>query len=128
VWSSSHKVLPGIRIPFLAINAADDPIVQDVPVDAGGNPWTVMVLTSGGGHLGWFEAAPHKGQVQRWVRKPVLEWLKVAGELLVRGHKAQPLVEQDGFIVEIGREHLGCKKVEDVVAMEDAGEGLVRGL
>jgi predicted alpha/beta-fold hydrolase len=125
LWSSSDTVLPRVRIPFLAINAADDPLIPVVPLDAGGNPWAVMVLSSGGGHLGWFEAAPCKGRVQRWVRKPVLEWLKVAGELLVHGHRVQPLIEKDGFIVEIGREHLGCKKVEDIVAVEDVGEDRV---
>ena len=30
MWASSHKVLPDIRVPFLAVNAADDPIVQEV--------------------------------------------------------------------------------------------------
>ena len=30
-WASSHKVLPDIRVPFLTVNAADDPIVQEVP-------------------------------------------------------------------------------------------------
>ena len=32
-YASSHKVLGNIRIPFLSINAANDPVVQEVPVD-----------------------------------------------------------------------------------------------
>ncbi|KAG6333128.1 hypothetical protein ID866_5955 [Astraeus odoratus] len=62
-YAASHKVLGEVRIPFLAINAADDPVVQDVPMDAKGNEFVIMTLTSHGGHLGWFE--PDAGWGQR---------------------------------------------------------------
>jgi predicted alpha/beta-fold hydrolase len=131
VWSSSHKMLPDIKVPFLAINAADDPIVQEVPKGTGDDSWATMVLTTTGGHLGWFEASS-SGQIQRWVKKPVLEWLRVVGEHIVHDlNKGRPLVERDGFLTEEGRDNLGCKEingVDFVVAGEGEGSGLKQGL
>ncbi|KAJ7452448.1 Alpha/Beta hydrolase protein [Mycena galericulata] len=54
-WGSSHNVVQNIRVPYLAINSADDPIVQHVPMNGGGNGMAVMALTACGGHLGWFQ-------------------------------------------------------------------------
>jgi len=131
VWSSSHKVLPDIKVPFLAINAADDPIVHEVPKSTGGDSWATMILTTTGGHLGWFEASS-SGQVQRWVKKPVLEWLRVVGEHIVHDHaKGRALVERDGFLTEVGRDDLGCKEIDGVgivAAGEGEGSGLLQGL
>jgi len=126
-WASSHKVLGGIRVPYLAINSADDPIVQVYPTDTD-NGWVTLAITPGGGHLGWFEA--ENGKVMRWVRKPVLEWLRAAGEDLVhdlgRGHA---LAEKDGFLAEKGRDDLGCKVVDvgELVITEQEG-GVIQGL
>jgi predicted alpha/beta-fold hydrolase len=129
-WASSHKVLPDIKVPFLAVNAADDPIVQEVPVDAGGTGWVTMVLTPKGGHLGWFERALPSGEVPRWITKPVLEWLKLNGEDIVyEGTKGRPLYEEDGFIKEVGRPGLGCKEIEGGGIITGAAEGgLLQGL
>ena len=128
-WASSHKVLGDIRIPFLAINAADDPVVRDVPMDAAGNGWVTLALTCGGGHLGWFEPAP-TGGVQRSIKKPVLEWLKVTGEQIVYGGERGPeLYELDGFLKERGRDHLGIKEIDGggLVVTKDKG-GFLQGL
>jgi len=57
IWGSSHNMVQHITVPFLAINAGDDPIVRHVPVNNGGNGLVVMELTKGGGHLGWFQGA-----------------------------------------------------------------------
>jgi predicted alpha/beta-fold hydrolase len=122
-WSSSHKLLDKVQIPFLAINSADDPIVQDVPTDVGGNGLVALAITSGGGHLGWFESTPGAlAQLQRWITKPVTEWLRAVGEDLVHETpRGLPLHEVDGFIKEVGgRDDLGCKEVE--------GGGSVTGL
>ncbi|OBZ74867.1 hypothetical protein A0H81_05129 [Grifola frondosa] len=52
LWASSHNVLADVRVPLLAINANDDPIVQDLPRDVGGNELIALAVTKGGGHLG----------------------------------------------------------------------------
>ena len=131
VWSSSHKVLPDIRVPFLSINAADDPIVQDVPVNAGGNGWVTMVTTPKGGHLGWFEPTLPSGEVPRWIKKPVLEWLKLVGEDLVhKESRGRALYEEDGFLKEVGRADIGCKETDGggIVASTERKGGLLQGL
>jgi len=52
-WAGSHHKLPGIRVPFLAINSIDDPIVAEIPIEeASRNPWVCLALTKYGGHLG----------------------------------------------------------------------------
>jgi predicted alpha/beta-fold hydrolase len=55
--SSSDSVM-NIRVPFLAIHAVDDPIVNDAAVpyeEVKKNPYAVMCTTSLGGHLSFFE-------------------------------------------------------------------------
>ena len=120
VWGSSHNMVQHIRVPFLAINAGDDPIVSSAPMDSGGNGLVVMELTKGGGHVGWFQVGP--GHVNRWTTKPVLEWLKLFGRDVV--HHPKPggrslFVGEDGFLREEGVDDLGCKEIE--------GGGLVNG-
>ncbi|KAH6854286.1 Alpha/Beta hydrolase protein [Chaetomium sp. MPI-CAGE-AT-0009] len=70
--SSSDAVL-GIRIPFLAISALDDPIaVYDaIPFqEFTRNPYTVLLTTSLGGHISWFEVGGG-----RWHAKPICDFL-----------------------------------------------------
>lgn len=124
-WCSSDKIVPQIRVPFLAINAADDPVVRHVPMDGGGNNFVVMTLTKGGGHLGWFQAGP--GYVDRWTTKPVIEWLKLMGQDLVQdlAPKGRRLfTDVDGFLREEGREELGVK-VLDGGGIIDGNKGQV---
>ena len=119
-WGSSHKMVQHITVPFLAINAGDDPVVRSVPMDGSGNGLVIMELTKGGGHLGWFQAGP--GYVNRWTTKPVLEWLKLVGQDIVHDPKprGRPLfVGEDGFLREEGLDSLGCKEIQ--------GGGLVDG-
>lgn len=131
VWASSHKVLADIRVPFLAINAEDDPIVQVLPVEAGGNPFVAFAVTKKGGHLGWFETDEKTGYVRRWLRKPVVEWLKAVREdLIVEGRQDMSTHVVDGFLKEVGRDDIGCKEVGKgghVVGVEGEG-GLLAGL
>jgi len=116
IWASSHKVLGDIRVPFLTINSTDDPVVRSVPEDAAGNGFVAMVMTSGGGHLGWFETSDQMYEVRRWIKKPILEWLRAIGEDIVReGSRGLPLHRIDGFLKEVGRDDLGCKEVDDEV-------------
>ncbi|KAK4242489.1 Alpha/Beta hydrolase protein [Achaetomium macrosporum] len=71
--SSSDAVL-AIRIPFLAISALDDPIAvrEAIPFqEFTQNPYTVLLTTSLGGHLSWFEMGGG-----RWHARPICNFLK----------------------------------------------------
>jgi predicted alpha/beta-fold hydrolase len=133
LWASSHKVVKDIKVPFLAINAADEPVVQDAPMDGADNGLAVMVLTRGGGHLGWFEAGEAYREVNRWYTKPVLEWLQLNGEYVAcdGNSRASPLyVNENGFLKEEGgRDELGCKEIEGGGMIDGSGgEGMLQGL
>jgi hypothetical protein len=121
-WSRSDNVLSSIRVPYLAINARDDPLVLECPQDSGGNGWVTLAFTARGGHLGWFEAGK-KGQTKRWITKPVLEWSKGLVESLslddcgnIKGRQCRPYREVDGFLKEFGREEYGCREIAGVDA------------
>ncbi|KAI6109175.1 AB-hydrolase YheT [Pisolithus croceorrhizus] len=130
-YASSHKVLGDVRIPFLAINTADDPVVQEVPMDAKGNEWVIMALTSHGGHLGWFEADESWGQVRRWIKRPVLEWFHATAEVLQWEKPQYPDIrEVDGYLTEVGRETLGCMVTdkEQIIRGTEGQAGIMAGL
>lgn len=134
VWGSSHELLGKVKVPLLALNADDDPIVRILPIDAGPDalgPWVVFGVTRGGGHLGWFERGSYWGHLKRWVSNPVIEWLKATGEGMVRERqRGRKLVEVDGFLKEEGGNNIGCKVVEGgghIVGAESE-EGLLAGL
>ncbi|KAI0941687.1 hypothetical protein AcW1_003505 [Taiwanofungus camphoratus] len=132
-WASCHDKLDRVRVPLLAISAADDPVVlADPPYEVGGNGWVVLAVTKKGGHLGWFEASgPGLFGVTRWVTKPILEWLRAIGDdMVVDVGRGKPLHEVDGFLKEIGRDDIGCIEIEGggrVVGIEGE-EGLLAGL
>ncbi|KAF8212259.1 Alpha/Beta hydrolase protein [Mycena galopus ATCC 62051] len=111
-WGSSHKVVSEIRVPYLAINSADDPVVRDVPMNGGGNGMVIMALTASGGHLGWFQAGPG-GKTDRWIKGPVLEWMSLMGNDVV--HPTSPagprVYFEDGYYREEGRAG-GFKEIE----------------
>ena len=129
-YSSSHKVLGNIRIPFLSINAADDPVVQEVPVGETENEWVVMALTPNGGHLGWFESDSGWGQVRRWVCAPVIEWLRATAEDVCRNRHSIKKLEVDGLLTEEGSERLGYKVVGEqlIIIGAEVGAGTMAGL
>ncbi|KAJ7104090.1 Alpha/Beta hydrolase protein [Mycena belliarum] len=110
-WASSGHLVQDIDVPFLAINASDDPVVSYVPFDDGGNKHVVTVLTPQGGHLGWFETSR-----KRWTTKPILEWLQLAGRDLLPDRT--PLecpfyMDNDGYVRMERDDKLGCKEVGD---------------
>ncbi|PPQ79112.1 hypothetical protein CVT24_012787 [Panaeolus cyanescens] len=130
-WGSSHDMVKKVTVPFLAINAADDPVVRHVPMDGGGNGLVVMELTDRGGHLGWFQAGP--GYIDRWTTKPVLEWLKLVGNDIIhekRQRGPEMFVDDDGFTRERGREHLGFKVLPGGGPIDGNGgeDGMFQGL
>jgi len=132
VWASSHDLLPKIRVPLLAINAADDPLVPRLPVDTDRyalSPWVAFSVTEEGGHLGWFEQTSHFG-VKRWISKPVTEWMRLMGDVMMDTRRMKPLRQIDGFMKEEGRDDIGYQRVEGgghVVGAEGQ-EGLLAGL
>jgi len=53
VWASNHRHISSIRVPFLAINAADDLIVGFTPAEETAHGQTcALAVTASGGHLG----------------------------------------------------------------------------
>jgi hypothetical protein len=124
-------MLSHVTVPLLTINAGDDPVVRHVPTENKENGNVVMVLTRSGGHLGWFQGSTD-GQNDRWTTKPVLEWLKVMGKDVVHVPKQRGssiYVDEEGFLREKEREHLGCRRIEGGGIIEgDVGEGVLQGL
>ncbi|KAF5367411.1 hypothetical protein D9758_003633 [Tetrapyrgos nigripes] len=116
---SSHYAIKDIKIPYLAVNAADDPVVRHVPMDGGENPNVVMVLTGLGGHLGWFVDGAGR---ERWTTKPVLEWLRLHGEVAAKGDSkpGKVWVDEEGYLRDeaFGME-FGCR--------EKYGGGVISG-
>ncbi|KAK0477361.1 Alpha/Beta hydrolase protein [Armillaria novae-zelandiae] len=105
-WASSHYVLPDIRVPLLTLNARDDPVVRRIPASVD-NPYVIMASTKGGGHLGWFLS---KGD--KWIRKPVLEWLRMSGREIVPNNRERTIsLGEDGFLREEGERNIGCKEI-----------------
>ncbi|KAJ5699639.1 hypothetical protein N7536_002652 [Penicillium majusculum] len=78
--ATSTDSMLAIRIPFLCVQAEDDPIAcrEALPYqEMTQTPYGVMLTTSWGGHLGWFELGG-----SRWFVKPVANFLnKMAREI-----------------------------------------------
>ncbi|KAK7453463.1 hypothetical protein VKT23_011736 [Stygiomarasmius scandens] len=138
-WASSHYVLPKVRKPLLVINANDDPVVKHVPTgqEEVGNNCTVVVVTGGGGHLGWFEVGEGKENdgsfmtptlasdsagLTRWIKQPVVEWLRMVAEDFDFSQtqnldqvKPRPVYEDsDGWLREAGLDEERIQKDGDV--------------
>jgi uncharacterized protein len=119
--SSSYDKLDTIRIPFLALNSDDDPIVPWAPQDYDRNEWFTLVVTCGGGHMGWFQSGK---AVDQWARRPVLEWLRATAEdVILEPRKIREIEWRDGWLVEDGSEHLGCREVGDGGTTQGGHEG-----
>lgn len=92
--ASSVDSLLAIRIPFLTVQAEDDPIAhrEAIPYqEFCQTPYGVLLTTSWGGHLGWFELGGG-----RWFVKPIINFLnKMVGEVDL---EAPLQVEKPGMI------------------------------
>ena len=120
-------VLPDIRVPYMGINSDDDPIANDIPLDIT-NKWVTIVATPEGGHLGWFEK--EGGIMKRWIRKPVLEWLKLTAEGIVLDHRRpRSIYRKDDWLVQDGRDDLGVTVIQQgtVVQGVEGEAGLFAG-
>src|SRR5216684_4093503 len=126
-YAASHQVLGDIRVPFLAINSDDDPIVKHVPIYETDNEWVILVVTRGGGHLGWFGTTGNGPR--RWISQQALEWLKATAEKIdVPRRAARNIIIVDGWLVESGREHLGCRdKGEERIEQGTKQNGMLAG-
>lgn len=114
-WASS---LADVRIPLLTLNAKDDPVAYSTPHGMA-NENICMVITPGGGHLGWFESWN-----TRWVTRPVLQWCKMIVEdfVLERMHGRETYIAEGGFLKEVGQDHIGCMEIEGGL------EGMIVGM
>ncbi|KAG9099263.1 hypothetical protein FRC07_010545 [Ceratobasidium sp. 392] len=137
-WARSDTHVDRVQVPLLALNAADDPIVRTLPVEAVLQSKTVVLaVTPKGGHLGWFEGGQpwrRKQPPSRWVSKPVVEWVQATNEALV-GIKREVgdewVVDESGFVVERERRHIGFKVLQEdgtVIGTADENEGALQGL
>lgn len=88
--TSAVNDIPNIRVPCLAINCADDPLMpgKDLPREqAGSSPYFVMAVPRKGGHLGTFTTKSWKkvhGDM-RWHTAAVKEWFDAQQALPVSG-------------------------------------------
>ncbi|KAK0504359.1 AB-hydrolase YheT [Armillaria luteobubalina] len=114
-WASS---LADVRVPLLTLNAKDDPVAYTTPHGVA-NENVCMVITPGGGHLGWFESWN-----TRWVTRPVLQWCKMIVEdfVLERMHGRETYIAEGGFLKEVGQDHIGCMEIEGGL------EGMIVGM
>ncbi|EEA18944.1 hypothetical protein TMatcc_010508 [Talaromyces marneffei ATCC 18224] len=93
--ASSTDSLLAIRIPFLAINAEDDPISvkQAIPYDEfKQTPYGVLLTTSWGGHLGWFELGGC-----RWFTKPAANFLNLIAKTIDLSVTPMPEKDKEGL-------------------------------
>ncbi|CEP60140.1 putative carboxylic ester hydrolase LALA0_S01e03928g [Lachancea lanzarotensis] len=68
-YGTSSNRIPLIRTPTLALSASDDPIVgqESLPHrEIEGNPYMLLVESSKGGHVAWFDA-----NGERWYEDPL---------------------------------------------------------
>jgi len=82
--TSSRAAIPRIRVPTLVIHAADDPLIPTEPFRDPGiaaNPEVLLVLTRGGGHVG-FLSAPATGEDRHWAENRVVEFCRLLSRSL----------------------------------------------
>ncbi|WVQ76121.1 hypothetical protein IAR50_005764 [Cryptococcus sp. DSM 104548] len=148
-WANPSKVLRSVKVPLLAINAFDDPVIDGLALplaEMQASSHIYTAITRSGGHLGWFDGpffgSPAKTK-HRWVLKPVAEWFQAcARDLRSPGEDARAPVEveeEEGWewVKEprykiSGLDRVGWKVLREgemVAGEADEGEGgLVQGL
>ncbi|KAG8988341.1 hypothetical protein FRB90_002816 [Tulasnella sp. 427] len=137
-WAGSHHKVPGIRIPFLAINTLDDPVVAEIPFDiCAQNPWVCLATTQYGGHLGWFEGGLLQREgtpPSRWVKKPVIEWFAGMLDVLDKlgagsgTDVGNPREVKNGFVIETGNPSVGYRVIQSGMEITASKAKLMKGL
>jgi len=85
--ASSLRVIPNIKVPTLIIHSIDDPIIPPEPFlepSTASNPNVLLVVTCGGGHVG-FIATATEGEDRRWAENRAVEFCRMlddGGQLL----------------------------------------------
>lgn len=91
--SSCCHFLKAIRVKTLLIHAGDDPFFPGrlIPVDEiHGNPALELLMSSGGGHLGFVDGASQDGGGEPWLERTILNFLKAsAAELQPQSRSTQ---------------------------------------
>ncbi|KAI0718559.1 AB-hydrolase YheT [Cerioporus squamosus] len=109
---SSCKVIPGIKVPCLAINSADDPITgaDSLPTSqVARSPYLILAVTQGGGHLGWHERT-EDGRMRRWYVKPVEQFLAALAEYGEQQRRKPGIVLRGAdFARQDGRDDVGFR-------------------
>ncbi|OCF36347.1 anon-23da protein [Kwoniella heveanensis BCC8398] len=144
-WASPRNLLGGVKVPLLAINAFDDPVVDctHLPLEEiKASSHIYAAVTGSGGHLGWFDGPfplfSSTKSKRRWVLKPVSEFLlaaerdlDVAGAVKTVEDEGWALVEEGGHkIPSLDRVAWKVLSEGEVVSGEgDEGEGgVIQGL
>ncbi len=80
--ASSLRVIPRIEVPTLIIHSADDPLIPAAPFlnpSTAANPNVLLVVTRGGGHVG-FIATASASEDRRWAENRVVEFCRMLDE------------------------------------------------
>ncbi|KAG8924147.1 hypothetical protein FRC00_005422 [Tulasnella sp. 408] len=117
--TSAVDDLPNIRVPCLAVNCADDPLMpgKDLPRDqARKSPFVLMAILKKGGHLGTFTTKKWKKQNgdKRYHTAVVEEWFK-ANEALPQIRPRPPIVNANqGFIYPEGHPEMAFRETTNM--------------
>jgi uncharacterized protein len=79
--ASARHHIESIRVPTLMLHAHDDPFIpftERVRREADRNPFVRVVMTDGGGHVGWV-GADAEGEDRHWAENRALEWVGEVG-------------------------------------------------
>ncbi|CDO78054.1 Carbohydrate-Binding Module Family 1 protein [Trametes cinnabarina] len=112
---SSSNVVQRIKVPCLAINSWDDPIVgaKSLPIHQVKQrcPWVILAVTRAGGHLGWYERDAN-GRIARWYVRPVLQFLAALVEYgMERRQKPRGVDDGTEFVRDPERPDVGFREL-----------------
>jgi hypothetical protein len=130
---SPRNFVNEIKVPFLGLNAIDDPIAASAALPYSSvehNRNLAFATTKGGGHLGWFSGTFAFLTKRRWVVKPIVEFL-LAVHAEGPAPKKNKAVKQakepklgDEMVVDPEDSDCGFKEVgqDSLLGGDDAGE------
>jgi predicted alpha/beta-fold hydrolase len=81
--TSSLPFIGRIKLPTLILHADDDPLIPSAPFrdpSIVGNPNVLLVVTRGGGHVGFISDA-RDGEDRRWAENRVVEFCSLLTRL-----------------------------------------------
>ena len=108
--SSAHAIV-GNTIPYLALNALDDPLLlgKDLPrAEVRASSSTVLATTKNGGHLGWFGRWQDGTPEGRWSARVGGDWFTGIESLKLAARPVPDFtVTDDGWVYPVGRPYMG---------------------